>query len=141
MIKNKVFVRVVFPLVPIRVSILLRFASDDSPFVLRSIFDRFSIPERRMNGGLTKDEREPNEERYGKYTVGISPKKSLKAHALKLFTNKFYKCVKNYFTFPTLIKYSAICTALRAAPLRIWSLTSQRVKPLGFAKSLRTRPT
>ena len=40
-----------FPWLPIRVSIHLRLASDDSPFVLRSIFDRSSIPERRMNGG------------------------------------------------------------------------------------------
>ena len=40
-----------FPWLPIRASIHLRLASDDSPFVLRSIFDRSSIPERRMNGG------------------------------------------------------------------------------------------
>ena len=52
-----------FPWLPIRVSIHLRFASDDSPLVLRSIFDRSSIPERRMNGGWTKDERESIEER------------------------------------------------------------------------------
>ena len=39
-----------FPWLPIRVSIHLRLASDDSPLVLRSIFDRSSIPERRMNG-------------------------------------------------------------------------------------------
>ena len=52
-----------FPWLPVRVSIHLRLASDDSPFVLRSIFDRSSIPERRMNGGWTKDERESIEER------------------------------------------------------------------------------
>jgi len=46
-----------------------------------------------------------------------------------------------YFTFPTLIRYSAICTALRAAPLRIWSPLSQKVSPFSSAKSLRTRPT
>lgn len=37
--------------------------------------------------------------------------------------------------------HSAICTALRAAPFLIWSLTSQKVIPLGLAKSLRMRPT
>ena len=55
--------RLPFPWFPIRVSIRLRLASDDSPFVLRSIFDRSSIPERRMNEGWTKDERESIEER------------------------------------------------------------------------------
>ena len=40
-----------FPWFPIRVSLHLRFASDDSPIFLRSFFDRSSIPERRMNGG------------------------------------------------------------------------------------------
>ena len=37
--------------------------------------------------------------------------------------------------------HSAICTALSAAPFLIWSLTNQRVKPLGWARSLRIRPT
>ena len=37
--------------------------------------------------------------------------------------------------------YCAICTALRAAPLRIWSATVQNDKPLGSARSARTRPT
>ena len=40
-----------------------------------------------------------------------------------------------------LTRYSAICTALRAAPLRIWSPESQKVSPLSSARSLRTRPT
>ena len=52
-----------FPWFPIRVSIYLRFASDDSPFVFRSFFDRSSIPERRMNGGWTEDERRTIEDR------------------------------------------------------------------------------
>ena len=39
-----------FPWFPIRVSLHLRLASDDSPFVFRSFFDRSSIPERGMNG-------------------------------------------------------------------------------------------
>ena len=56
---------------PIRVSILLRFASDDSPFVLRSIFNQSSINlrfpngartelERSLNGARTENERSPN---------------------------------------------------------------------------------
>ena len=49
-----------FPWFPIRVSIHLRFASDDSPFVFRSFFDRSSIPERRSNGEWTEVERSPN---------------------------------------------------------------------------------
>ena len=40
-----------FPWFPVRVSIHLRLASDDSPFDFRSFFDQSSIPERRMNGG------------------------------------------------------------------------------------------
>ena len=39
-----------FPWFPIRVSIHLRLASDDSPIFLRSIFDRRTENERRMNG-------------------------------------------------------------------------------------------
>ena len=61
-----------FPWFPIRVSIHLRFASDDSPFVLRSIFDsrtenerrmngEWTELERRMNGGWTRIDRKPNE--------------------------------------------------------------------------------
>ena len=38
-------------------------------------------------------------------------------------------------------RYSAICTALRAAPLRIWSLTVQKVSELSPARSWRIRPT
>ena len=49
-----------FPWLPIRVSIHLRFASEDSPFVFRSFFDQSSIPERRMNGELTENERSSN---------------------------------------------------------------------------------
>ena len=119
-----------------------RTRTDREPIEKRTRTDREPIENR------TRTDREPIENRTRTERRAIrkiyrrnKPKKSLKAHALKLFTNKFYKCVNNYFTFPTLIKYSAICTALRAAPLRIWSLTSQRVKPLGFAKSLRIRPT
>lgn len=37
--------------------------------------------------------------------------------------------------------HSAICTALRAAPLRIWSLTHQKASPLGLVTSRRMRPT
>ena len=40
-----------------------------------------------------------------------------------------------------LMIFSAICTAFKAAPLRIWSPTHQKVIPLAFAKSLRIRPT
>ena len=50
-------------------------------------------------------------------------------------------CARHYFTLPTLTRYSAICTALRAAPLRIWSPESQKVRPLSSARSLRMRPT
>lgn len=46
-----------------------------------------------------------------------------------------------YFTSPSFIRYSAICTALRAAPLRIWSPVSQSVLLLSSARSLRMRPT
>lgn len=35
----------------------------------------------------------------------------------------------------------AICTALRAAPLRIWSATTQKAKPCSTVGSLRKRPT
>ena len=52
-----------FPWFPIRVSIRLRFASDDSPLVLRSIFDSRTENERRMNENRSKNEREPNENR------------------------------------------------------------------------------
>ena len=52
--------RLSFPWFPVRVSIRLRLASDDSPLVLQSIFDRSSIPERRSNGEWTEDERSPN---------------------------------------------------------------------------------
>ena len=38
-------------------------------------------------------------------------------------------------------RYSPICTALSAAPLRIWSPESQKVRPFSSDKSLRTRPT
>ena len=63
MIENKVFVRVAFPWLPIRVSIHLRLASDDSPFVLRSFFDSRTELERRLNGESTEDERRTNGER------------------------------------------------------------------------------
>ena len=54
-----------------------------------------------------------------------------------------FLCVRqlSYLMLPTLMRYSAICTALRAAPFFIWSLTSQKVIPLGLARSLRMRPT
>ena len=51
-----------FPWFPIRVSIHLRFASDDSPFVFRLFFDRSPIPERRSNGDRTEIERRTNGE-------------------------------------------------------------------------------
>ena len=54
--------RLPFPWFPIRVSIHLRFASDDSPIFLRSFFDRFSIAERRTNGERTENERRTNGE-------------------------------------------------------------------------------
>ena len=60
---GRFFVRVAFPWFPIRVSLLLRLASDDSPFVFRSFFDRSSIPERGMNGEWTEDERRTIEDR------------------------------------------------------------------------------
>ena len=46
-----------------------------------------------------------------------------------------------YFTLPTFMRYSAICTALRAAPFLIWSPESQNVRPFSLARSSRTRPT
>lgn len=46
-----------------------------------------------------------------------------------------------YFTLPAWMRYSAICTAFSAAPLRIWSPVSQKVRPLGHARSWRMRPT
>ena len=42
---------------------------------------------------------------------------------------------------PCAARYSAICTAFRAAPFLIWSPTHQKVRPLGVARSLRRRPT
>ena len=38
-------------------------------------------------------------------------------------------------------RYSPICTAFKAAPLRIWSPESQKVRPFSSERSLRTRPT
>ena len=52
--------RLPFPWLPVRVSIHLRLASDDSPFDFRSFFDQSSIPERRTNGERTEDERSSN---------------------------------------------------------------------------------
>ena len=46
-----------FPWFPIRVSIHLRLASDDSPIFLRSFFDRRTELERRTNGERTENER------------------------------------------------------------------------------------
>ena len=43
--------------------------------------------------------------------------------------------------FPFRISHSAICTAFRAAPFLIWSLTHQNVSELGSVRSLRMRPT
>ena len=40
-----------------------------------------------------------------------------------------------------LIMYSAICRALSAAPLRIWSPQTQRFRPCSMDSSLRMRPT
>lgn len=48
---------------------------------------------------------------------------------------------KSYFTFFTLIRYSAIWTAFKAAPFLIWSLTVQKVRPFGLVRSLRILPT
>ena len=55
--------RLPFPWFPVRVSIRLRFASDESPLVLRSIFDSRTENERRMNEGWTRIDRETNENR------------------------------------------------------------------------------
>ena len=52
--------RLPFPWFPIRVSLHLRLASDDSPFVFRSFFDRSSIAERSSNGARTEVERSSN---------------------------------------------------------------------------------
>ena len=55
--------RLPFPWLPIRVSIHLRLASDDSPIFLRSFFDHRTERERRLNGGSTENERRTNGER------------------------------------------------------------------------------
>ena len=47
----------------------------------------------------------------------------------------------DYPKCPVATRYSAICTAFSAAPLRIWSLTHQNVSPLGSEISSRMRPT
>lgn len=47
----------------------------------------------------------------------------------------------DYPKCPVSTRYSAICTAFSAAPLRIWSLTHQNVSPLSQVRSLRIRPT
>ena len=52
--------RLPFPWFPVRVSIHLRLASDDSPIFLRSFFDRRTENERRMNGERTELERNTN---------------------------------------------------------------------------------
>ena len=49
-----------FPWFPVRVSIHLRLASDDSPFVFRSFFDRSPFVLRFPNGGSTELERSLN---------------------------------------------------------------------------------
>ena len=52
--------RLPFPWFPIRVSIHLRLASDDSPFVFRSFFDRSPFGLRFPNGDRTESERRLN---------------------------------------------------------------------------------
>ena len=54
--------RLPFPWFPIRVSIHLRLACDDSPIFLRLFFDRSSIAERRSNGERTENQRRTNGE-------------------------------------------------------------------------------
>ena len=50
-------------------------------------------------------------------------------------------CKNDYPMFFTFNRYSAICTAFKAAPFLILSLTVQNVKPFGLQRSLRIRPT
>ena len=51
-----------------------------------------------------------------------------------------YSFLKIYTSFSA-NKYSAICTAFKAAPFLIWSPTTQNARPFGLVKSLRIRPT
>ena len=74
-----------FPWLPVRVSIHLRLASDDSPIFLRYFFDHSSIAERRMNGEWTENERSSNGERYGKYTIGIIGQTAIRFHCWWFF--------------------------------------------------------
>ena len=54
----------------------------------------------------------------------------------------FFKCVSRLLAgVQRDYRRSAIWTALRAAPLRIWSPTIQMFMPLSQARSLRIRPT
>src|SRR5574344_1964021 len=46
-----------------------------------------------------------------------------------------------FYSQPFLIITSAICRVLSAAPLRIWSPTTHRLKVLGLDSSRRKRPT
>lgn len=62
---------------------------------------------------------------------------TLKIHSIRCIVRED----KFAYTFPCCTKYSAIWTALRAAPFLIWSPLSQKVSPFSLARSLRTRPT
>lgn len=57
--------------------------------------------------------------------------------------NKFVRCCQSFFCSCGAYckRYLRICTALLAAPLRIWSPQHQRVRALSCVRSSRTRPT
>ena len=59
----------------------------------------------------------------------------------KLAETRFHSSQMIFYTQPFLIMHSAICSVFRAAPLRIWSPTTQKLKVLGLEKSRRRRPT
>ena len=88
--------------------------------------------ERPRNHAPHKDETPPTEVHRTAPSGGYRP--TGRACGKKCFT-------RTYFTLPTLIRYSAICTAFSAAPFLIWSPTSHNVMPFSLARSLRMRPT
>ena len=76
-----------------------------------------------------------------KWSVWIIKKIGLHCDDCRVASDLYFIFIYIYYTFFTLIRYSAICTAFSAAPFLIWSPTIQNVRPFSFVRSLRIRPT
>ena len=100
------------------------------PFLLHTPHARFFSPRSAENGLNGFFRLKPHPSFWG---ASIT----LKIHSIRCIVRED----KFAYTFPCCTKYSAIWTALRAAPFLIWSPLSQKVSPFSLARSLRTRPT